>query len=54
MLITPAEYTAEMRRLETMRNEALRHRDRFALAAIHRRETDLNAVFWGREPKASR
>jgi len=51
MLITPSEYAAEMRRLEAMRNEALRNRDRFALAVIHRRESDLNAVFFGREPR---
>jgi hypothetical protein len=40
-----AEYPAEIRRLEMMRNEALRHRDRPALAALHLRLEAVNGVF---------
>lgn len=54
MPITPTEYAAAMRRLETMRNEALRHADRFALRDIARRAADLNDVFFGRNPEAPR
>ena len=50
MLITPSEYAAALRRLETMRNEALHLNDRFALAEISRREGDLNVVFFGKTP----
>ena len=50
MHITPTEYANAMRRLETMRNEALGRGDRSALAAIALRETDLNRVFFGRDP----
>ena len=49
--ISAAEYVAEMRRLEMMRNEALRHRDRPALAALHLRLEAVNCVFWGRVPR---
>lgn len=50
MSITRSEYACAMRRLETMRNEALHLKDRFALAEIARREGDLNVVFFGRTP----
>ncbi len=50
MHITPTEYASAMRRLEAMRNEALRRADRSALAAIALRESDLNRVFFGRDP----
>jgi hypothetical protein len=50
--ISAAEYLAEMRRLETIRNEALRHHDRSALAAIALRLAAVNRAFWGRLPKA--
>ncbi|NNM72600.1 hypothetical protein [Enterovirga aerilata] len=51
--ISAAEYIAEMRRLETIRNEALRHHDRFALAAVAQRLATVNRVFWGRAAKGS-
>jgi hypothetical protein len=49
--ISAAEYMAEMRRLETMRNEALRHRDRYALAVIASLFAAANRAFWGRDLK---
>lgn len=51
MYLTPSEYTAAMRQLEQMRNEAISRRDRPALVAIVERESDLNRVFWGRLPR---
>ncbi|MGA0595737.1 hypothetical protein [Enterovirga sp. CN4-39] len=45
--ISAAEYLAEMRRLEAIRNEALRHHDRFAVAVIEMRLKAVNRVFWG-------
>lgn len=54
MYLTPSEYTAAMRRLEQMRNEAIGRHDRSALIFIVERESDLNRVFWGRAPKAAR
>ena len=49
--ISAAEYLAEMRRLEAIRNEALRHHDRSALASVALRLVSVNRVFWGRDPK---
>lgn len=54
MYLTRSEYVAEMRRLEAMRNEAIRRHDRPALTFIFGREADLNRVFWGREPRMAR
>jgi hypothetical protein len=45
--ISAGEYLAEMRRLEVIRNEALRHHDRSALAAVQLRLRTVNRVFWG-------
>lgn len=50
--ISAAEYMAEMRRLEAIRNEALRHHDRSALASVALRQAAVNRVFWGKEPKS--
>jgi hypothetical protein len=49
--ISAAEYVAEMRRLETIRNEALRHHDRSALAVVELRLKNVHCVFWGRVPR---
>ena len=49
--MSAAEYLAEMRRLECIRNEALRHRDRTALAAVEMWLLAAHRVFWGRAPK---
>lgn len=54
MYFTRSEYVAEMRRIEMMRNEALRLHDRSALAIIHQSEVNVNRTFWGREPKTPR
>jgi hypothetical protein len=48
--ISAAEYVAEVRRLEMIRNEALRHHDRSALAAVALRLKAVHRVFWGRVP----
>lgn len=48
-LISAAEYVVEMRRLERIRNEALRHDDRSALCEIGLRLASLNRTFWGRD-----
>ena len=51
--ISAAEYLAEMRRLEVIRNEALRHHDRAAIAAVQLRLKAVNRVYWGRVPKGA-
>jgi hypothetical protein len=51
--ISAGEYLAEMRRLEAIRNEALRHHDRSALAAVQLRLRTVNRVFWGRSPQGA-
>ena len=51
--ISAAEYLAEMRRLEAIRNEALRHHDRAAIAAVQLRFKAVNRVYWGRVPKGT-
>ena len=47
MLITPAQYLAEMRRIEAMRNEARRLRDSSAVNSLAIRASELNDLFWG-------
>ena len=49
--ISAAEYLAEMRRLEAIRNEALRHHDRFAVLAVQLQLNVVHRVFWGRVPR---
>jgi hypothetical protein len=46
--INPAQYIAEMRRLEGQRNAARRLGDLNTLKAVVVRETDLNRQFWRR------
>ena len=48
MMLTPAQYAAEMRRLESMLNEARRRSDGSAVAMLHLLEEDVNRTFWGR------
>ena len=50
--ISAAEYLAEMRRLEAIRNEALRHQDRSAIAVVQLRLKAVNQVFWGRAARS--
>ena len=47
--ISAAEYAAEARRLEIIRNEAISARDRSALSEIMRQLRLLNRVFWGHD-----
>lgn len=51
MDISTAQYVAEMRRLERIRNDALARHDGSALRSIAVRLASLNRVFWGREFK---
>ena len=53
-LISAASYAAEMRRLERMRNEAIRHHDRSAEVEIRLKTREINRTFWGRDlPRAA-
>jgi hypothetical protein len=53
-LISAVQYAFEMRRLERMRNEALRHRDRSAELEIKLKVREVNRTFWGRDlPQAA-
>jgi hypothetical protein len=49
--ISASEYLAEMRRLEVIRNQAIRHHDKFALIAVQLQLKTVHGVFWGRPPK---
>lgn len=51
MDISTAQYVAEMRRLERIRNDALARHDGSALRDIAVRVASVNRVFWGRELK---
>ena len=46
MSMSPSVYVTEMRRLETMRNEARYLHDAAAVSAVARRAAELNAAFW--------
>jgi hypothetical protein len=53
-LISAAQYASEMRRLERMRNEAIRHQDRSAQLEIRLKIREINRTFWGRDlPRAA-
>jgi hypothetical protein len=53
-LISAVQYASEMRRLERMRNEALRHHDRSAELQIKLKVREVNRTFWGRDlPRAA-
>jgi hypothetical protein len=47
MMLTSAQYLAEMRRIERVRNEARSCGDKAAIHAILMRAADVNRVFWG-------
>ncbi len=51
MDLSTAQYVAEMRRLERIRNDALGRHDDSALRNIAVRLASVNRVFWGRELK---
>ncbi|MBM0204260.1 hypothetical protein JNW90_14930 [Micromonospora sp. STR1s_5] len=53
-LISAAQYTTEMRRLERIRNEAIRRHDRCAELEIKLKIREVNHIFWGRDlPRAA-